>query len=128
MIDFRKSHPIISQKEPFHFQDYRAIGVPDLSYHGENAWMAESELDNRSVGVMYSGEYERKGAETVYIGYNFFSARMKLALPKLSYKKKWYLIADTTIEAEPFMLEPKENESQKYVTMNPQAICILVGK
>ena len=128
LIDFRKSHPIISQKEPFHFQDYRAIGVPDLSYHGENAWMAESELDNRSVGVMYSGEYERKGAETVYIGYNFFSARMKLALPKLSYKKKWYLIADTTIEAEPFMLEPKENESQKYVTMNPQAICILVGK
>ena len=86
LIDFRKSHPIISQKEPFHFQDYRAIGVPDLSYHGENAWMAESELDNRSVGVMYSGEYERKGAETVYIGYNFFSARMKLALPKLSYK------------------------------------------
>ena len=128
LIDFRKSHPIISQKEPFHFQDYRAIGDPDLSYHGENAWMAESELDNRSVGVMYSGEYERKGAETVYIGYNFFSARMKLALPKLSYKKKWYLIADTTIEAEPFMLEPKENESQKYVTMNPQAICILVGK
>ena len=42
--------------------------------------------------------------------------------------KKWYLIADTTIEAEPFVLEPKENESQKYVTMNPQAICILVGK
>lgn len=128
LIEFRKLHPVISQKEPFQFLDYRAIGVPDFSYHGENAWVSESEINNRSVGLMYCGEYEKKGAETVYVGYNFFSARMKLALPKLSYKKKWYLVADTTMEAEPFLMEPKENESQKFVTMNPQAICILVGK
>lgn len=128
LLAFRAKHPIISQKEPFQFQDFRAIGVPDLSYHGENAWISDMELNNRSIGIMYCGEYEREGAERVYIGYNFYSARTKLALPKLSYKKKWYLVADTTLEAEPFMKEPVEAENQQYITMNPQAICILVGR
>ncbi|MEE1009470.1 MAG: alpha-amylase family glycosyl hydrolase [Agathobacter sp.] len=129
MIKFRKEHPVISNAKPYKFCDYKAIGMPDVSYHGENAWIGESELDRMCIGVMYSGEYNDNSDNNdyVYIGYNFFSARNKLALPKIE-KKKWYLVADTTDAKEPFKEEMILLEDQMHVDIDPQAICILVGR
>lgn len=128
LIEFRKNNRILSNPEPFQFQDYKALGVPDLSYHGKNAWISESELNNRSIGLLYCGEYMQEGADCVYVGYNFFSTRTTLALPKLADEKKWYLVADSSLESTPFLEEPLLHENQQYIVMNPQAICILVGK
>lgn len=130
LIKFRKEHPIISNATPYKFCDYQALGVPDLSYHGDNAWISEGELDRMCVGLMYCSEYNEKSPteDYVYVGYNFFSARNKLALPTLSADKKWYLVADTTNPKESFPEEPVELEGQQFVELNAQAICILVGK
>ena len=130
LIEFRKAHPIISQGEPFHFCDYKSFGYPDLSFHGENAWISGSELNKQCVGMMYCGEYspEKENNEYVYIAYNFYSYREKLALPGIGKKKKWYLVADSSKKKDSFNDEPVLYDSQDYVIMNPQAICILVGK
>ena len=36
------------------------IGLPDVSYHGENAWQAPAEVHSRQLGVLYcaAGEQE----------------------------------------------------------------------
>lgn len=130
LIEFRKSHPIISQGEPFKFSDYKSYGYPDLSFHGENAWITGSGLNKQCVGLMYAGDYSpvKKKDEYVYIGYNFYSYREKLALPGIGKKKKWYLVADTSDKKESFYEEPLLYDNQEFLTMNPQAICILVGK
>ncbi len=130
LINFRKEHPIISLGEPFKFCDYKSYGYPDLSFHGENAWITGSELNKQCVGVMYAGDYSpvQDKKDFVYIGYNFYSYREKLALPKIGKKKKWYLVADSSQKKETFYDEPVLYDNQEFVTMNPQAICILVGK
>ena len=94
-------------------------GLYEVSNMGRIKSLERTVWDNRG--------YYRTVPERIMKGKKSGAGYLQVHLSKDD-KKKWYLIADTTIEAEPFMLEPKENESQKYVTMNPQAICILVGK
>ena len=79
---------------------------------------------------MYAGDYSpvKDNEEYVYIGYNFYSYREKLALPGIGKEKKWYLVADTSDKKESFYEEPVLCDKQEFLTMNPQAICILVGK
>lgn len=123
---FRKEHPILSQGTPYQFHDYKSLGFPDISYHGENAWLLGVDGRKMSVGIFYYGEYssdEKK--ESVYLAYNFYSGDSVLALPKIN-KKKWYLVMDTSRE-EPF-LSKEQKILGNTITLNPLSICILVGK
>lgn len=125
-IAFRKKHSLICKETPFRFSDYKSVGTPDLSYHGENAWISDFDYGRMSIGMMYCGAYAREIEEDIYIGYNFYSAVASLALPKLS-KKKWYLIEDSSWEEHLF--EEKEAlKNQQTLSLNPQSICILIAK
>lgn len=128
VIAFRKLHPIVANELPFHFNDYQTAGFPDLSYHGENAWITGIELGRMSLGMFYCGAYSNgENKEDVYVGYNFLSAVTSLALPKLPKKKKWYLAIDSSAEV-PVCAEPTVMKNQQQILMNPQSICVLVGK
>lgn len=129
LIEFRKNHPIITNALPYNFSDYKACGFPDVSYHGDSAWISEFQLNRMSVGIMYCGLYSPDDTKQdfVYIGYNFYSYSEKLALPKLKKKMRWYLVADSSEEIS-FLDEPYLCENQNYVDVMPQSICILVGK
>jgi len=61
-------------KCPFRFSDYKSIGCPDLSFHGESAWILEPVAGRMTLGMLYCGEYAQDGENTedVYVGYNFF--------------------------------------------------------
>ena len=130
LIDFRKNHPILSNEVPFRFNDYGAFGYPDFSYHGDAAWISDSDLDRMCVGIMYCGEYAPESAsdDYVYIGYNFFSRKSFLALPKLCKDRKWFLVADSSRQSQQFLDEMIELENQTEIELEPQEICILVGK
>ncbi len=127
LIRFRDEHPVISEAQPFKFCDYKALGHPDMSYHGKNAWIGEGETNKLCVGVMYCGDYCHKNSDDIYIAYNFYSSREKLALPKLKKGKKWYTVADTNLKVS-FHKEPEECADQQFADISPQSICILVGK
>ncbi len=126
---FRKKHRILSNPEPFKFNDYKSYGYPDLSYHGNNAWISESDTDRLCLGLMYSGDYgadlEPGQDEFLYIGYNFYSYSESLALPGLPDHKKWYLVFDSSDRDMEIKEQVVEGGS---ISMEAQAICILVGK
>ena len=128
LIRFRKKHPIISNPKPFKFCDYKTTGYPDLSYHGSSAWISQFDLDRMCVGIMYCGEYSSDNKEYVYIAYNFYSYREMLALPKLQKGKKWYKIADSSRNENIFSYDAAPSKDQQFVQMEPQAVCILIGK
>ena len=44
-IQFRKQHPVFHQGTALRQMDYRSVGIPDISFHGENAWRPDSEND-----------------------------------------------------------------------------------
>jgi glycogen operon protein len=129
VAQFRREHPILSQDEPFHFSDYRTLGFPDVSYHGENAWISEPDYGRMSLGMMYCGAYSGgENKEDIYVAYNFFSAVAELALPKLNRKKKWYLAIDSADMEDPVKRELLPADNQQMISMKPQSVCILVGK
>lgn len=116
LIAFRKEHGIITKDEPFRFNDYRTMGAPEFSYHGENAWISQLDPGRRSLGMLYCGAYAKDGQskEDIYVGYNFYSEDVKLALPILN-QKKWYL-------------EDVELEDQQYVLVPSHSVYVLIGK
>lgn len=130
MAAFRREHPIISNPVPFHFADERRIGCPDISFHGENAWLVGPDTGSLCVGVMYCGAYspDQEKTDDIYVAYNFQSAVSSLALPKLPKDRGWYLAADTSDDAMPCQQEPRLCENQRNILLNPQSICILVGQ
>ena len=116
LIRFRKEHGLITNEVPFKFNDYRSMGAPDLSYHGENAWIAQLDPGKKSVGVLYSGAYAKEGQSNtdLYVGYNFYSEAVKLALPTIA-DKKWY-------NGEELL------EEQLYTEIPAQSVVVLYGR
>lgn len=127
VLKFRREHKAIAKNTPYQFCDYQLLGSPDLSYHGENAWISQVDMGSMSVGMMYNGAYSGE-KEDVYIAYNFYSNRVNLALPSLGKKKKWYMVIESTDKTNPYKKEPVLIEEQQHLSMNPQSICVLIGK
>ena len=133
LIAFRKEHGLIAKENPFKFNDYRSMGAPDLSYHGEHAWISQLDPGRKSLGMLYSGAYAAEGQDNsdIYIGYNFYSEEVQLALPKLALgkkaKKNWYLLMDSSTDK--VILEKEQLlEEQQYVTLQPHSVCLLISK
>lgn len=132
LLAFRKAHPALRQERPFQMKDYRRYGFPDLSYHGEEAWIGAPNAGTRAIGLMYCEKYASAGdaqeAEDtfLYIGYNFYMGAQVFALPKLPKGKHWYLVMDTS-EAQPFLPEPRPLNKNCYEAFG-QTVSILVGK
>ena len=82
---FRREHPILANPMPFQFCDYKALGCPDLSFHGENAWMIRPQGGGLALGMLYCGAYSVDAAyqEDVYVAYNFSASETVLALPSV---------------------------------------------
>ena len=116
LIAFRKKYRLIAKETPFRFTDYRSLGAPDLSYHGENAWISQIDHGDKRLGVMYCGAYAQEGQakEDIYVGYNLYSNEVSLALPILP-NKKW------TVDGE-------ELENQMHVQVPAYSICIAITK
>ncbi len=135
MLEFRKKHPAVANEQPFQYADYRSLGFPDLSFHGENAWISDSFHGRQCLGMMYCGGYAYnekeiksiKNAEDVYVAYNFMFSMSALALPKLPRGRHWYLVIDTANDKTPFLEAPLLCEKDR-VNIRPQAICVLVSK
>lgn len=131
MIAFRNAHPVLASEEPKALNDFLHKGLPDLSYHGENAWIATLPKDRQAVGMMYCGDYEQLPDGTrddyIYVGYNFHAGSNRLALPKLPERKKWYLCMDTSRGAEAFLTE-EEIQQEAQIVLKGQSVMILVGK
>ncbi len=132
IIAFRKNHPILRSSRPMQMCDYKLKGYPDLSYHGESAWVMSPGLYPHAIGILYFGAYALRedGTEDdfIYIGLNFHEGPQNLALPKLPHKRRWYLAINTADKDMPFSEPPQLLEKRHQIEVPPQAILILVGK
>ena len=108
MAAFAQEHPVLAADMPKQLSDAKGTGYPDLSYHGEIAWISDLSGERQSLGMLYCGKEDGDGTEGekfLYVGCNFHMGPTRLALPKLPGKKKWYLLMDTARERAPFLKE-----------------------
>ena len=125
LIAFRTAHPAFRMEKEASQSDYKSTGIPDLSYHCENAWYAGFEAYRRHIGMMYGAGYAE--TNTIYVAYNLHQSDHEFGLPTLPKGKKWKIIFNTGAEAEQFTPEGVEISEQKILKLKGRTICVLEG-
>ena len=134
LIAFRKAHPVLHGVRVLRLMDTLACGYPDVSYHGSQAWRPELENYNRHVGILYSGSYGKKNRkeedDSFFIAYNMHWQKRKLALPKLTKGRNWYLLATTESPAPiPKTMDRLEKVGNgQEIELKPRTIVIYIAK
>lgn len=133
-IAFRKKYYILHMQEELKGVDYRALGYPDLSYHGAQAWYAPCERNLRHLGMMYCGDYGRQEKEFLFVAYNLHWMPHDFALPNLPKGAVWKFVVSTSKqEGKVFTEEDVKTAKQKgkgkrTVEVPSRTIAILIGK
>lgn len=131
MIRFRKEHPVLRLPEPMQMCDFMGEGFPDLSYHGEEAWLAGFEPGRQAVGLLYGGSYalhaDGTADDNIYIAFNFHVTEKKLALPGNKKTKGWYRVIDTAAGRNA-VVEHGAQKEQKQTVIAPQSVVVFIGK
>lgn len=126
LIAFRKKHPVFWPEKEMTGMTYSKKGVPDVSYHGENAWRVPLEVSSRQLGVYYSGtDRTGEGDEDCFVAYNMHWLEHTFALPALPRGKKWYRIASTQ---EGILDKAEPLDDQKFAEVKERTIMIFAGR
>jgi len=134
LIAFRKAHRVFHYAEAPKLVDFRATGIPDVSYHGVRTWQPEFEAWRRQLGILYNGAYACDAAgtpdSTFYVMYNMHWEPCEFSLPKPGRGEVWHpLISTAAKEYNGFLPEDAPAlEDQKTFTMPPRAIMVLVAR
>jgi glycogen operon protein len=116
LLALRRAHAILRSRQPMRMSDYAGLGLPDLSYHGEQAWAGDIYPSQQAVGLVYCGAYEKED-EDLYIGWNFAQDQRELALPKIAGTGGWQLLlGDGSISEEGDHIRLPENGVAVLVT------------
>lgn len=123
LIALRKEYPLLYPEKEMTGADRTGRGVPDVSYHGEEAWRAPFERTSRQLGVYYSAATREE--EECFIAYNMHWIKHDFALPILSKGKNWYLRASTQ---DGVLTEPSLLKEQKKVELPPRTVMFITGR
>ena len=93
LIGLRKEHRCLHQSTALSGMDTTRCGIPDVSYHGENAWQVKAEVSSRQLGVLYSGTKE--GELPCFTAYNMHWLPHHFAIPTIGKNVEWYLVMTT---------------------------------
>ena len=122
LIKLRKAYSVIGVDKPLLGVDKTSCGVPDVSFHGEEAWQIPNQMSSKHLGVYY---HHADGTDC-FIAYNMNEKEQKFALPMLRKGKKWYRILSTadaqTAESEILI------DNQKETVVLERTIEMYIGK
>lgn len=98
-------------------------GIPQISYHGEDAWQMPAGRASRQLGVFY---HEESTEKDFYIAYNMHWLSHSFALPSLPKGMEWACMAGT----KEGVLDEKEAVpvKDKKVQLEERTIKVFVGR
>ena len=128
MIRFRKAHPMLHRAGGLRSMDYKGVGCPDFSVHGEAPWYPQYENYRRQLGLLYKGSYAGEEADSdLYIMFNMHWETHAFSLPHAG--GQWHLAVYTADEERNGIYEePELLEDQETFEMAPRSIAILTAK
>ncbi|MBQ3027842.1 MAG: alpha-amylase, partial [Lachnospiraceae bacterium] len=104
LIAFRKANGILCGGRELRGNDWKNIGMPDVSYHGVQLWQPDFAPYSRTVSVLLSGAYGEREQEDLYLLFNMHWEDLQFALPtEFSTGKpenQWEKVLDTSEESE----------------------------
>lgn len=122
LIAIRKKYSVFGLENPLTGTDICGSGVPDISYHGENAWKLDEAQKEPYVGIYYHAE----DGTDCFVAYNMQDREQAIALPSLGKKKAWYRVFTTADEQIRSDLVFEEN--QRNTIVEARTIVMFVGR
>ena len=126
LIAIRKQYPVFGSKLMLTGTDKHGCGVPDISYHGENAWKIDETQKEPYLGIYYHAE----DGTDCFVAYNMQECEQEIALPSLGKKKVWHRSFTTEegqLHAEEMAGELLE-DNQRKIMVPARTIVLLVGR
>lgn len=123
LIAFRKKHPVLRQKSELTLSDYKAVGTPDISFHGEKAWYPQIEVYQRIIGIFLCGEYVKVGDvydDDIYIVFNMHWEEHSFAIPDTCDSKEFEICLYTG--------EKKAILTDRSVIVEPRSVLVMTKK
>ena len=128
-IALRNRYPVLHMEEELKGADYKALGYPDISCHGTQAWYVPGERNLRHIGLMYCGDYVGCENELLYVAYNLHWISHEFALPNLPKGGVWKPV-EVINEPNGETANEKDMAAEKknMVEIPARTIAILIGK
>ena len=126
LIAIRKQYPVFGSKLILTGTDKHGCGVPDISYHGENAWKIDETQKEPYLGIYYHAE----DGTDCFVAYNMQECVQEIALPSLGKKKVWHCSFTTEegqLHAEEMAGELLE-DNQRKIMVPARTIVLLIGR
>ncbi len=123
LISLRKKLAVLHPEREMQGIDTTGCGMPDVSYHGESAWVLPSEISSRQLGVYYCGA--PADSEDCFAAYNLHGINHDFALPHPGQKRNWYLAASTD---EGVLKNPRLLKDQRKIELKARTIVLIIGK
>lgn len=131
LVDFRKEHNILHCDMPLNSNDYRSLGMPDLSYHSERTWALDTDVFSRQFALMLNGQYckifNKAAEENLYIAFNMHWESKKLGLPTAGKSNDWK-IAFSTEDEDKVKLDERSVKTKRGVTVPPRSVVVLISE
>lgn len=131
LVEFRKEHNILHLDKPLNTNDYRSLGMPDMSYHSDRTWALDTDVFSRQFAIMLNGKYckifNKPEEENLYIAFNMHWESKKLGLPTAGREKDWK-IAFSTENEEKIVVDARNVKTSRCVVMPPRSVVVLVSE
>ncbi len=121
LIALRKKYSVIGIDKPLLGVDKTSCGIPDVSFHGENAWQIPNQMSSKHLGVYY----HHADDTDCFIAYNMHEEEQSFVLPALGKGKEWHLVLST---ADAQIGEERLVVNQKETTLTGRTIEMYIGK
>ena len=111
LLHFRHAHPVLRNRWHHSGYDYVGSGLPDLSWHGLQAWRPDWSPASRSLAFMLDGQHARGGTvpdQTLYVAFNSGWESQNFELPGLPSGERWHVVANTSMPSPLDICEPGE--------------------
>lgn len=134
IINFRRQHPVLRNKEHYRNRDYKNSGYADITFHGTKAWYADWSETNTVFAFMLDGDHAKNGYErdnTIYVAINMYWDALDFNLPQLSENNKWHVAINTAMaHPETFYLRNEEPllDNQNSFIVGARSVVVLIGK
>jgi len=134
IINFRRQHPVLRNKEHYRNRDYKNSGFADITFHGTKAWYADWSETNTVFAFMLDGDHAKNGFardNTIYVAINMYWDALDFNLPQLSENNKWHVAINTGMaHPETFYLRNEEPllDNQNSFIVGARSVVVLIGK
>lgn len=123
LISLRKSYGAFHPFRELDGGKKDQMGIPEISYHGVNAWEFDQSEENRSFSIFC--HFEEKREEYTFAMYNMDWKEKQMALPDLPSGKVWIEVANT----EKGILKGNDTIcAERLMRIGPRNIKVFVGK